>query len=651
MAGLGDLHEPIPVDVVEYTLFPSVPANLQHEHIDDWLNDKLESYLTQLSPDVIKYLWQKESFELRPVRPKGYIPACLQGKTNYGGNIDDEWFIVYQLFQLTKMSHGLIASVQDDDGEFLLVQAADFLPKWLEPDTAENRIFIFNGELHIIPITEYPAQKNSSSEQTLTLTDALRCIRDPKIQTKASPQIQNSIKKKLNMFPEKANENLHFANCYIPTSVAAVLEQNPTLVSPAVEAFYYRDPIDLQACRTMKIFQQEDMVIYRVKFTRYMYAQLLQQDFQPDRRSGWTLPSKTNPQFKQDDLGLKLAHGFEILCSRSGSKNYNINGHTSFNESDSRWQRYLKSLTEKGFFQNVLEGSRYYKVLLEEAKSFYTEHFANHKSTKKEAGDTILQLLESSPYSMEDFKKKEHSLPLADDDSWLEISPDELDQLLHDTVGKNTTNTSQQDTFDLSQITENMKSFVNNISSVEGAEFPEEGDDDDDKEVQFDGMGFIHAMQKMFDFPEDKDDDSDDMDEYGWEEDDSEDEFNPSKFKLNKPKTKIDTKMKHYMNEMDRELAKTEMGKSFEKTPKPAKVATKPQPNAKPKPKPKPGVSAKPRKTQNIDDEDDDFRPVNIDLTLVKNTLESYSAQQGLPGPATNILNSMGINIPKNTDV
>jgi len=33
-----------------------------------------------------------------------------------------------------------IGSIRDSDGEFLLIEAADYLPKWLNPDTAENRV-------------------------------------------------------------------------------------------------------------------------------------------------------------------------------------------------------------------------------------------------------------------------------------------------------------------------------------------------------------------------------------------------------------------------------------------------------------------------------------------------------------------------------
>ena len=47
-----------------------------------------------------------------------------------------------------------------------------------------------------------------------------------------------------------------------------------------------------------------------------------------------------------------------------------------------------------------------------------------------------------------------------------------------------------------------------------------------------------------------------------------------------------------------------------------------------------------------IDDEDDDFRPVNVDMNAVKNLLHSYEAQQGRSGPTSNILGGMGVRLP-----
>ena len=47
-----------------------------------------------------------------------------------------------------------------------------------------------------------------------------------------------------------------------------------------------------------------------------------------------------------------------------------------------------------------------------------------------------------------------------------------------------------------------------------------------------------------------------------------------------------------------------------------------------------------------VDDEDDDFKPVSVDMNAVKNLLHSYEAQQGLAGPTSNILGAMGVRLP-----
>lgn len=42
--------------------------------------------------------------------------------------------------------------------------------------------------------------------------------------------------------------------------------------------------------------------------------------------------------------------------------------------------------------------------------------------------------------------------------------------------------------------------------------------------------------------------------------------------------------------------------------------------------------------------------PVDVDLNLVSNILESYSCQAGLAGPASNLLQSMGVWLPDDAE-
>lgn len=57
-------------------------------------------------------------------------------------------------------------------------------------------------------------------------------------------------------------------------------------------------------------------VYMQVTFTRCLYAQLLQQPFTPDRRSGFTLPSHSHPQYRAHELGMKLVS--YLICYTFG---------------------------------------------------------------------------------------------------------------------------------------------------------------------------------------------------------------------------------------------------------------------------------------------------------------------------------------------
>ena len=49
-----------------------------------------------------------------------------------------------------------------------------------------------------------------------------------------------------------------------------------------------------------------------------------------------------------------------------------------------------------------------------------------------------------------------------------------------------------------------------------------------------------------------------------------------------------------------------------------------------------------------VNQEEEDGAPVDIDFKVVSNLLESYSEQGGVAGPASNILSTLGIDIPQN---
>ena len=68
------------------------------------------------------------------------LPPHLYGISHFGDNIQDEWFIVSLLFHISTEMPSLIIRVYDADGEFLLIEAADHLPSWANPETCEQKV-------------------------------------------------------------------------------------------------------------------------------------------------------------------------------------------------------------------------------------------------------------------------------------------------------------------------------------------------------------------------------------------------------------------------------------------------------------------------------------------------------------------------------
>lgn len=109
-----------------------------------------------------------------------------------------------------------------------------------------------------------------------------------------------------------------------------------------------------------------------------------------------------------------------------------------------------------------------------------------------------------------------------------------------------------------------------------------------------------------------------------------------------------------YSAALDSQLAGTHMGSSFARVgddPSAAGTANPQQPvggagGGATAPQPR---EAKAAPAHGDADADSELRPVDLDLNLVNNLLESFASQQGLPGPASNLAGMLGLSLPKET--
>ena len=71
----------------------------------------------------------------------------------------------------------------DNDGEFLLIEAAYHLPRWLKPETAGNRVWLRGGVVHLVPL---PSAAHPDLPSLPSTAQALQVLRDGRVPTLTS---------------------------------------------------------------------------------------------------------------------------------------------------------------------------------------------------------------------------------------------------------------------------------------------------------------------------------------------------------------------------------------------------------------------------------------------------------------------------------
>lgn len=132
--------------------------------------------------------------------------------------------------------------------------------------------------------------------------------------------IQSEAFHRLQKYPAKIEDTFHHARVRIPRRLAYVLHKNVGYISPAVEAFYLRDPISLKPLRLHRpsglFFPPEDLVTVSVKFTKVGFAQVKSQSFDtPQAWTGWITKLPSTVGQAGYEIGMKIACGFEMLLS------------------------------------------------------------------------------------------------------------------------------------------------------------------------------------------------------------------------------------------------------------------------------------------------------------------------------------------------
>ncbi|KAI8637022.1 SGT1 protein-domain-containing protein [Parasitella parasitica] len=410
----------------------------------------------------------------------------------------------------------------------------------------------------------------------------------------------------------------------------------------------------MKACASMKEFSpQRGLTETVIQFTKTTYAQTVSQKFYAPKP--FRLPSvREKKQFKLAELGMKVACGLEMLyhSAPSAHDGYGNERMETYDfDNDKNYMAYVAHLTKLGYFRSERKGSHLYGLLEKQSKEQYLQYKLQVQNEMEKRYVSLDNLDAEDPETFEgscntlsnsqNVKQRIDSLlslyseealdellrvnrHVEDSDDWMNVDPQQLEELLMkrmghmnqsmvadlqrdvDGAGGGTTfknNSNLEESMDLESIMANLENFVESSKSgIDGVEFPSENDHEEEEESDYD--------------------DEDDV------EDEGAVQFNLDKFmsilRGTSPFATEQTQdLSNVMEEMDQEIySHDKISGSFAK------------------------LSTAESNGNGDEDEEDVEAPVNVQLNLVKNVLESFKSQQGLPGPVGNILNQLGFVLP-----
>lgn len=250
----------------------------------------------RFDPWINHYVWNESpiTFQMTEYDDIDYI----YGELVFGDHFADEWLVTQILFDLSKTYEDLYIHLSDNEGEFLLIEGAQYLPDWLEPDNAGNRDWINHGRILIIPEEYY-------RDRSLKLAEALKFLDRVVYKCLKVEELDNAVINKVKQFPKVALEGQISLEITVPRKIAGVLMRNRVL-NQAVLSFG-------KEINNEKVSPKfDDLVDLKIQTTALAYLfidyYLKSQNLSSPKTDGGKLVTQAVEKYLKEDSNLSLIY-------------------------------------------------------------------------------------------------------------------------------------------------------------------------------------------------------------------------------------------------------------------------------------------------------------------------------------------------------
>lgn len=287
--------------------------------------------------------------------------------------------------------------------------------------------------------------------------------------------VQECVLKRVNS-AKQISTSIHKAVVKVPLEIATVLTLKPTLISTIVSSFCNADALEAKQYKNINF---NEYVSAEIFFTKHLYAMLTHAKLP-------NIPGlKHFEKDKMSQLGLKLTCGYKTIMNKLSKDIFTT----------SEYHQFMNTLTNYGFFKGNIEGSKGYNELLEKAKEyFYQIECPLNTYAANQINDIKLSA---------EFEITKNSIKMKSDigsfeeqsDEWLNIHPEQLDELLN-TQYSGPIKNKNGNTINPTSITNKLSDFLKTSSDFEGIEQIKNNDYDSDN-IEFNSEEFVTCLEKM----------------------------------------------------------------------------------------------------------------------------------------------------------
>lgn len=285
-------------NIISFKIFTDNILN-QDDHSSIALKARLWHHLNG------KYFW---NYEIPKINFKE-----LEGNFEIKFDLSDEYVFLNQLLSYSKdIDKNAVIHVQDTEGDFILIECAELLPEWLDPDIAENRCFLHQGNLHIIPEDE---------GMISSLDQGKDIIKDPNVETVASDEIQEMIQKSIQ--ERVVDKQRQVSRAVVPLKIAKLLKADPRLMAFASSEFSDLEAAPSISDKFVDMSSKElvDAVEINPEMSRCMFAQfVLQESIEiiiPAFENKIEKKSENDIEVQSWDVGMKITIAFDVLYNNN----------------------------------------------------------------------------------------------------------------------------------------------------------------------------------------------------------------------------------------------------------------------------------------------------------------------------------------------